>query len=911
MKWPCIITAESFRHWADRVASKMRRDAFRRVLPAALFAALICLSSQSFATPYWTPQDFDRQQGNVTKFPQATSRGEACLAPTTEIDEYALLFEYVQICDFLAIMQEQNPLDPNYGGMHEGESAELWAVVETDNTQEAIRVWSTYAVLSGDLETYRQNIAAAWVYTMNYPAYSEEGAESDYYRVHNCGWALVAESRYRTAYGDTTYLWYADSCAEYIQTHRLPYAGFPNFYARLHPLVEGWAAGTLYDYGISQSHPQAVAHALEVGSDVQDWIEADPNRLNNNEVWAMCGGTALWGVCRSVFAANPSSGQIWLPQYLPYMDTYASYGEWNNSWNVWYAHAYHASAAVLLDSLYTGYAFTLVDTLLDADTDNDGGIMATSTDPPTMDQSWVSAYLDYMGLEALINQAPALDAAAFGFVAPDSLLPVAQGEPQEVVVLVANTGTQPCGNVDVSISGAFTATTSTYLEFADVDTPRLGFWTPAEPGYSHLVMTVLPGGAVASNDTASVWVQVLGWGQIQGQVSDQASGQPLAADLFFYRNGFPPQVPLYAVSTDPSTGLYQVDAVEGTYSILVDPQIPYTDREHSDVLVAIGETTTVNFQLLPAPVLLVDDDGGAAYDTFYSYPLSQAGFDAYYWNIAENGAPQSALGEFQAAVWFTGNETDSALTPGERNALAQFLDSGGSLLLTGQNIAQSLAADPFLPQYLGCSFISPSSGQYQVFGLESDPVTSSLSLLLIGFGGAGNQSSTDVIAPVAPGVQAMVYSGPAQPTAAIRIEPPEAEYKLIFLAFGLEGASGLGSSTSRQEFLQAVMEWFQIPTGLRQEPGSSLPEKFETLSLSPNPFNPSVQIHFALEKPCRTEISVYNLLGQQVAELPLGILSDGRHIISYDFAPNLGSGLYIFLLQTPDARICARGLLLK
>lgn len=193
------------------------------------------------STPYWTPEDYRKYQGSMPLSP--SSALEPTLIPQSEIpriaDVYALLYEYVQICDFLTSMQEQDPLNPAYGGMHEGESSELWAIVQTDNTQEAIRVWSLYAGWSGDLDTYRDHIQAAWIYTMNFPAYDEEGTDSDYYRVHNCGWGIVAEAYYRAVYGDSSYLWYADSCAAYIRAHRLPYTGTTEFYQRLHPLVEG------------------------------------------------------------------------------------------------------------------------------------------------------------------------------------------------------------------------------------------------------------------------------------------------------------------------------------------------------------------------------------------------------------------------------------------------------------------------------------------------------------------------------------------------------------------------------------------------------------------------------------------------------------------------------------------------
>lgn len=870
---------------------------------ALIILGLIVYFLAAEATPFWTELDYLQKQRLDAEGPAAR---RIQIPPRAEV-EYALLYEYVQICDFLVAMQESDPFSPDYGGMHEGESPDLWAVVETDNTQEAIRVWSTYGELSGNLDTYRSNIDAAWVYTMNYPAYDEEGTVSDYYRVHNCGWALVAEAKYRQVYQDDSYLWYADSCASYIQVHRLGYTGYTNFYNQLHPLVEGWAAGALYDYGIEQGDLVAVAHALMVGGDVQAWIEGDSSRLWANEVWAMSGGTALWGVCRSVFADDPGAGQVWLSQYLPYMDTYAGPGEWNNSWNVWYAHAYHASAAVLADPLYTGFAFTLVDTLLDADTDDDGGIMATSTDPPTMDQSWVSCYLDYMGLEYLINELPTWDAAALGFIQPDTILPIAQGETYDVTVLVANSGLQPFGDVNIQVSGAFSSSGSTALDFADVDTLWLGQWVPAVPGYAELVMTIYPGGEIDENDTLKFPVNVLGWGQVVGQVTDLTSGGPLAADLEFYLEGIPEE-PLFTVSSNPSTGAYQVEVIEGVYRVVVDPQIPYTDREASDVEVPLGQTAALDFTLSPAPVLLVDDDGGAIYDTCYSIPLVNAGYDAYQWEVSEEGSPQSELLLFQAVVWFTGNELDSALTASEQDALTAFLDEGGCLLLSGQNIAENIASEPFLSNYLGASFEGPHSAQQIVVGTAGDPVTAGVTLWFPGAGGAGNQTSTDMISAVGPGLLAMVYSTGAQPGAVVRVE---SSYRSLFLSFGLEGVSGAASTTTRQEFLTIAMDWFEVPTGVADQPPVQAPQDHGFISLSPNPFNQTVSIRMVLPQAGNTEIRIYDIQGRLIEALPLGLLPEGVTKICYQFDQKYSSGLYLFTFYNYGFQSTIRGILLK
>jgi len=860
-------------------------------------------SLSALATPYWTEKDFNEFQKN-TIIPNIGVR--ITLQPES-VDNYALLFEYVQICDFLVSMQEMNPSNPEFGGMHEGETPELWAIVQTDNTQEAIRVWSTFGQISGDLETYRENIEAAWTYTMNFPAYDEEGDVSDYYRVHNCGWGLVAEAKYREVYADDSYLWYADSCAWYVENHRLGYSGFGGYYDNLHPLVEGWAAGTLYDYGIEQNDLDAVNHSLDVGSDVQAWISADTSRLNDNEYWAMSGGTALWGVCRSVFTNDPVAGQTWLPTVLPAMDTYAGPGEWNNSWNVWYAHAYHAAAAVMEDPTLTGLAYALVDTLLDADTDNDGGIMATSTDPETADQSWVSCYLNYMGMETFILQYPDWDAALLGFVEPAEDALIVQGWNYDITVLAGNTGLEPFGSFDIEATGDFLAYESGYLDFAGADSVYLGIWIPANPGYATIFCTMSPGGELNDNDTLRFEADVKGWGTIEGTVSDDFSGVPIVATLEFYRENQPDE-PMFTADTDTLTGQYDVSVVEGVYHIVVNPEIPYTSRDVFDITVLLNETTALDFDLIAAPILLVDDDGGDLYESYFADPLLASEFDAYWWDVTQLGEPDNDLNLFDAVVWFTGNETTEALTAGEQTIIADYLDGGGNLLLTGQNIAEYCNGSDLLTNYLGVTLENGTSFQQQVSGILGDPVTNGLLLAFPGAGGAGNQTSTDALNVTGPGLLSMEYVAAPNPGAAVRVE---GDYKSLFLGFGLEGVAGIIGNT-RQEFLDAVMDWFDvIPTGIDEEDITSLPNEFKLISLYPNPFNPSTQIQFDLPVQTKIDLGVYNVLGEQVDRVDLGLLKGGRHSVNYSFSNAVSSGCYVLSIQGKEFSGAVQGILIK
>jgi fibronectin type 3 domain-containing protein len=65
----------------------------------------------------------------------------------------------------------------------------------------------------------------------------------------------------------------------------------------------------------------------------------------------------------------------------------------------------------------------------------------------------------------------------------------------------------------------------------------------------------------------------------------------------------------------------------------------------------------------------------------------------------------------------------------------------------------------------------------------------------------------------------------------------------------------------------------------------------------PNPFNPVTSIKFSLPEKSNVKMTVYNLLGIQVAELINEVKDAGNHTISFD-ASDLASGIYFYKLET-------------
>ncbi len=76
----------------------------------------------------------------------------------------------------------------------------------------------------------------------------------------------------------------------------------------------------------------------------------------------------------------------------------------------------------------------------------------------------------------------------------------------------------------------------------------------------------------------------------------------------------------------------------------------------------------------------------------------------------------------------------------------------------------------------------------------------------------------------------------------------------------------------------------------------SIPAEFSLSQNYPNPFNPSTKIKFSLAADSKVSVKVYNLLGQQVAELTSGEYTAGRHEVNFD-AASLSSGIYFYIIN--------------
>lgn len=319
-------------------------------------------------------------------------------------------------------------------------------------------------------------------------------------------------------------------------------------------------------------------------------------------------------------------------------------------------------------------------------------------------------------------------------------------------------------------------------------------------------------------------------------------------------------------------------------------------------------------------LLIINDDSPSATSklSYYLEALDSLGRSSYdSWNTAQQGLPGPAEMNYPMIIWYTGEAVQDVLTPEEQQFLKNYLDNGGRLFLSGQNIAESLSLQPsaadFLQNYLHVQFVSGSANDYDLHGVPGDPVGNGEQYIILGSGGANNQNSVDVVTALPPALPAILYDeNTAAGQAAVSVN---GSFRLVFFAFGWEAINDAGPA-KRHLTLQRILNWLQGTTGMETPFGDSpLAEKPQLLPNYPNPFNPQTTIHFYLPERKQVTVGIFNNIGQMVTTLVNGTLAAGHHELIWDGQDINGqpcaSGIYYLQLISGETREMQKLVLLR
>ena len=298
------------------------------------------------------------------------------------------------------------------------------------------------------------------------------------------------------------------------------------------------------------------------------------------------------------------------------------------------------------------------------------------------------------------------------------------------------------------------------------------------------------------------------FGTLKGIVRAQNGNAPLAATVQV--NGTPSKI-----STNPADGSYSLKLPIGTYNLTVS-SAGHRIGKASGLTINDGATVTQDFQLAGAPSILLVDSGTWSQDSeiqYYQQALSDA---QYLYDLRRINTPfgsasdvpvTSTLTAYDIVVW--SSPVDSPGYVGADAALVGYLDEGGKLLLSGQDVAYYDSGGAFggvITPYLTSRFMvrlaGDDSGSDQVVGTSAGAL-SGLSMSLTGQNGADNQVSPDVIDLVEPDFADALITYDNDLLAGVQVGDC-VPYRAMFLSFGLEG---INSRTDRQTVMQKTLDW--------------------------------------------------------------------------------------------------------
>jgi hypothetical protein len=100
------------------------------------------------------------------------------------------------------------------------------------------------------------------------------------------------------------------------------------------------------------------------------------------------------------------------------------------------------------------------------------------------------------------------------------------------------------------------------------------------------------------------------------------------------------------------------------------------------------------------------------------------------------------------------------------------------------------------------------------------------------------------------------------------------------------------------KLITAGIQWIlKDPVNAIETVATTVPDNYMLNQNYPNPFNPTTEISFVLAKAGHTTLTIYNVLGQKVANLLDINMKQGTHKVTFD-ARGLASGVYFYHIRS-------------
>jgi hypothetical protein len=227
------------------------------------------------------------------------------------------------------------------------------------------------------------------------------------------------------------------------------------------------------------------------------------------------------------------------------------------------------------------------------------------------------------------------------------------------------------------------------------------------------------------------------------------------------------------------------------------------------------------------PILIVDDDSDEDdvefpdADKFYTHILDNVKLNYALWDRYKLGAlgPDQMM-NFPIVIWLCAWAFPS-LDPGDQLAVSNFLENGGSLFITGQDIGWDFN-DPggygyqqrdFYAKYLHAIYYSDDSPVQEVLGIPGDPIGDGLEFSVWQPGLPVDYQFPDEIEPDTGATAVFEYSGGENHKFGIKYK---GDHRVVYFGMGLEAIDSEentptdDNSPIRTKVLSRVLNWLNF-----------------------------------------------------------------------------------------------------
>jgi len=309
-------------------------------------------------------------------------------------------------------------------------------------------------------------------------------------------------------------------------------------------------------------------------------------------------------------------------------------------------------------------------------------------------------------------------------------------------------------------------------------------------------------------------------------------------------------------------------------------------------------------------VLIVDDDGGDAFETFYQSALDSINEAWDTWTVTTQGAPDTTtLAHYSDIFWFTGNQMTNVLSEADQNDITWIQQHNKRLLFSSQGAGGEIGSTSFHQTWLHASWSGTVSDR-RLLGIANNILGQNMNLYLNGAngGGAQNTQAANVLTPTNGSITAWNYNITGS-SGIVYTLSNTGNVNFIYCGFPVESINANGIYSPRTDFFRRVLDVFR-GTAVTEPVAGALPKSYALSTPYPNPFNPSTTIHFALPNAGLVKLTVFDVTGRTVATLLDGHRQAGNYSITWNAASN-ASGLYFIRMEAGNRVFTQKALLTK